>query len=122
MACHQKLWQSHEAGRRPLPHRRGPYLLDIQTYRYKGHSMSDPQKYRTKDEVLNSSSVTPFEHCAKVLQDNKWMTEAQLKEVDKESKPLWRRPSNLPKRVHFPEKHELYEDVYVTPDYPFVKD
>ena len=50
--------------------------------------MSDPQKYRTKDEVAEFQERDPIQHCAKVLQDNKWMTEAQLKEVDKEIKAI----------------------------------
>ena len=64
----------------------GPYLLDIQTYRYKGHSMSDPQKYRNKSEVEEYQERDPIAHCAKVITDNKWMTEAELKAVDKEVK------------------------------------
>ena len=100
----------------------GPYLLDIQTYRYKGHSMSDPQKYRTKSEVEEYLERDPIAHCAKVITDNKWMTEADLKAVDKEVKAQVEEAIQFAEESPLPEAHELYEDVYVTPNYPFVND
>ena len=100
----------------------GPYLLDIQTYRYKGHSMSDPQKYRTKSEVEEYLERDPIAHCAKVITDNKWMTEAELKAVDKEVKAQVEEAIQFAEESPLPEAHELYEDVYVTPNYPFVND
>ena len=54
----------------------GPYLLDIQTYRYKGHSMSDPQKYREKSEVEEFQQRDPIVHVSKVIVEQKWMTES----------------------------------------------
>ena len=53
----------------------GPTLLDIRTYRYKGHSMSDPQKYRTKDEVAEWMEQDPIEHCLRVINAQKWLSE-----------------------------------------------
>jgi pyruvate dehydrogenase E1 component alpha subunit len=100
----------------------GPYLLDIQTYRYKGHSMSDPQKYREKSEVEEFQKRDPIQHVAKVIQDQKWMTEAELKAIDKEVKAQVEEAIQFAEESPFPEAHELYEDVYVTPDYPFVND
>ena len=63
-----------------------PTLLDIQTYRFKGHSMSDPQKYRTKDEVASYVERDPIGHVRSVLLDNNWATEESLKAVEKEIK------------------------------------
>ena len=57
----------------------GPTLLNIETYRYKGHSMSDPQKYRTKDEVSEYQEKDPITYVKNVLLDNKWMTKRKLK-------------------------------------------
>ena len=96
--------------------------MDIQTYRYKGHSMSDPQKYRTKSEVEEYQERDPIAHCAKVITDNKWMTEAELKAVDKEVKAQVEEAIQFAEESPLPEAHELYEDVYVTPNYPFVND
>ena len=84
--------------------------------------MSDPQKYRTKDEVEEFQQRDPIAHCAKVLVEQGWMNEAQLKEVDKEVKAIVEDAITFAEESPLPEKHELYEDVYVTPDYPFVKD
>ena len=60
----------------------GPYLLDIKTYRYKGHSMSDPQKYRTKEEVEEYKKQDPIEGVRDVLLTKKWATEAELDAID----------------------------------------
>lgn len=100
----------------------GPYLLDIQTYRYKGHSMSDPQKYREKSEVEEFQQRDPIVHVAKVIVEQKWMTEAELKAIDKEVKAQVEEAIQFAEESPFPEAHELYEDVYVTPNYPFVND
>lgn len=98
----------------------GPTLLDIRTYRYKGHSMSDPQKYRTKEEVAEYQAQDPIEHCLKVIQDNKFLTEKEIKEiqdwVNKEVAESVEFAENSP----YPEAHELYEDVYKTEGYPFI--
>ena len=59
----------------------GPTLLDIRTYRYKGHSMSDPQKYRTKDEVGEWVDQDPIDHVLKVIKENKWLSDAKIKEI-----------------------------------------
>ena len=59
----------------------GPTLLDIRTYRYKGHSMSDPQKYRAKDEVAECMEQDPIEHCLRVINDQKWLSEIELADI-----------------------------------------
>jgi pyruvate dehydrogenase E1 component alpha subunit len=56
----------------------GPYLLEINTYRYRGHSMSDPQKYRTKEEVEEYKAQDPIEDIRAKLLTNKWATEEEL--------------------------------------------
>ncbi|MFN9111864.1 MAG: pyruvate dehydrogenase (acetyl-transferring) E1 component subunit alpha, partial [Bacteroidota bacterium] len=60
----------------------GPTLLEIKTYRYKGHSMSDPQKYRTKEEVEEYKERDPIEHCRKVLLENFKLKEAEIEVID----------------------------------------
>jgi pyruvate dehydrogenase E1 component alpha subunit len=99
----------------------GPTLLDIQTYRYKGHSMSDPQKYRTKEEVNAFQDRDPIEHVRGVLLAQGWATEAALKDVEQEVKDLVEECIRFAEESPLPEAHELYEDVYSDP-YPFVRD
>lgn len=100
----------------------GPTLLDIQTYRYKGHSMSDPQKYRTKEEVASYVERDPIEHVRNVILANKWMNESDLKAVEKEIKAQVEEAIQFAEESPLPDASELYEDVYVQNDYPFVND
>ena len=100
----------------------GPTLLNIETYRYKGHSMSDPQKYRTKDEVHEYQEKDPITHVKNVLLDNKWMTADEIKALEKEVKVKVEEAVKFAEESPLPEPHELYEDVYTQEDYPFVKD
>jgi len=100
----------------------GPTLLNIETYRYKGHSMSDPQKYRTKDEVSTFQDQDPVKYVRGVLLDQNWMTEAQLKAVEKKVKEVIEEAVKFAEESPKPDASELYKDVYVQEDYPFVKD
>ena len=100
----------------------GPTLLNIETYRYKGHSMSDPQKYRTKNEVSEYQEKDPITHVKNVLLNYKWMTEEEIKAVEKEVKAEVEEAVKFAEESPLPEPHELYEDVYTQEDYPFVKD
>jgi len=97
-------------------------LLDIQTYRFKGHSMSDPQKYRTKNEVASFVERDPIGHVRSVLLDNNWATEESLKALEKEIKAQVEEAIKFAEESPLPDPSELYEDVYVQTDYPFVKD
>jgi len=76
----------HEAFSRALAHCRagkGPYYLNIETYRYKGHSVSDPQKYRTKEEVEEYKKLDPIETTKATILKNKWATEEELDTIIK---------------------------------------
>jgi len=98
----------------------GPTLLDIRTYRYKGHSMSDPQKYRTKKEVEEWMSQDPIEHCLEVIKENKWMTEKEISDVEAWVKKEVEESIEFAENSPYPEAKELYEDVYQEPNYPFI--
>ena len=100
----------------------GPTLLNIETYRYKGHSMSDPQKYRTKDEVAEYQAKDPITHVKYVLREQKWMSEEEIKAVEKDVKKQVEEAVVFAEESPLPQPHELYEDVYTQEDYPFVKD
>jgi pyruvate dehydrogenase E1 component alpha subunit len=92
----------------------GPYILEFETYRYKGHSMSDPGKYRTKDEVesyrLNND---PLSNCERDLLDHKICTEDDLKAIEKEVKDLLKEAIDFCDASPEPGEHELYTDVLI---------
>jgi len=100
----------------------GPTLLDIKTYRYKGHSMSDPQKYRTKEEVAEYQDQDPIEHVLRQIRENKWMTEAEIEAVEAEVKITIEEAVKFAEESPLPAAEELYIDVYTQTDYPYVKD
>ncbi len=98
----------------------GPTLLDIRTYRYKGHSMSDPQKYRTKEEVSEWMEQDPIEHCLRMIQSNKWLTEKQIQEIDEWVKKEVDESVAFAESSPYPSPDELYKDVYMQSDYPYI--
>ncbi|MFT4770471.1 MAG: pyruvate dehydrogenase E1 component alpha subunit [Cryomorphaceae bacterium] len=115
----------HEAFAKSAEHARkgdGPYLLEMKTYRYKGHSMSDPQKYRTKEEVEEYKGRDPLMIVKEVIQKNKWMTDSQLDELDKKTKAEVEACVKFAEESPDPKPEELYEDVYTQEDYPYVKE
>lgn len=115
---HNAIEEAADRGRRGD----GPTLLDIRTYRYKGHSMSDPQKYRTKDEVADWQKQDPIEHCKAVIEEHKWMTEKEFDEVASWVKKEVEESVEFAENSPYPEGKELYEDVYQEPDYPYIKE
>jgi len=100
----------------------GPTLLDIQTYRYKGHSMSDPQKYRSKEEVAEYQQKDPIEYVMTKIRSNKWMTEEELEAVDQGTKQVVEDSVKFAEESPLPTADELYKDVYMQDDYPYVND
>lgn len=100
----------------------GPTLLDIQTYRYKGHSMSDPQNYRSKVELSEYKEKDPITYVRNVILSHGWSTEEEVKEVERTVKAEVEASIEFAENSPYPERHELYEDVYKTENYPFVKD
>ncbi|MCE3294467.1 MAG: pyruvate dehydrogenase (acetyl-transferring) component, alpha subunit [Crocinitomicaceae bacterium] len=98
----------------------GPTLLDIRTYRYKGHSMSDPQKYRSKEEVSEWMEQDPIEHCLRMIQSNKWLSEKEITGIQDWVKNEVEESVTFAENSPYPEAHELYEDVYMQADYPYI--
>lgn len=98
----------------------GPTLLDIRTYRYKGHSMSDPQKYRTKDEVADWMEQDPIQHCLNVIQENDWMSDKEITAVQDWVKNEVAECVEFAENSPYPEGKELYEDVYKEENYPYI--
>jgi pyruvate dehydrogenase E1 component alpha subunit len=100
----------------------GPTLLDIRTYRYKGHSMSDPQKYRSKEEVTEWIEQDPILHVLNVIKDNKWLKDTEITEIDEWVKNEVKESVEFAENSPYPEAKELYEDVYTQKDYPYIKE
>ena len=100
----------------------GPTLLEIKTYRYKGHSMSDPQKYRTKEEVEEYKERDPIEHCRKVLLENFQLKEEDIEVIDERVKAEVDECVRFSEESPWPSDDELLKDVYIQEDYPFVMD
>jgi len=100
----------------------GPTLLDIRTYRYKGHSMSDPQKYRSKEEVNQWMEKDPIEHCLEVITNNKWLSKKEVEEIEAWVKKEVDESVEFAENSPYPEAHEIYEDVYTQQDYPYIKE
>ncbi|MCX6291436.1 MAG: pyruvate dehydrogenase (acetyl-transferring) E1 component subunit alpha [Bacteroidetes bacterium] len=99
---------------------KGPSLLEINTYRYKGHSMSDPAKYRTKEEVESYKAKDPVEMVLKTIREKKLATETQLEEIDLRIKKIVEDSVQFAEESPYPDASELYKDVYVQEDYPYI--
>lgn len=98
----------------------GPTLLEMNTYRYKGHSMSDPAKYRSKDEVEEYKSKDPIEHCRNMILKNKWLSEDEIDAINKKVNDIVEESVRFAEESPYPDPSELYKDVYVQEDYPYI--
>ena len=107
-----------DAGERAVKHARsgdGPYILEIKTYRYRGHSMSDPAKYRTREEVQKMRDERdPIEQVRNILLENKYASEDDLKAIDKEIKKIVNDSAEFAKTSPEPAPEELWTDIYAT--------
>jgi pyruvate dehydrogenase E1 component alpha subunit len=100
----------------------GPTLLEFRTYRYKGHSMSDPAKYRTKEEVEAYKRRDPIEQVKLSMQKYKFGDEAYFDEIEKKIKAEVAECVKFAEESDYPNPDEIYKDVYMQADYPFIKD
>jgi pyruvate dehydrogenase E1 component alpha subunit len=115
----------HEAVSRAAERARkgdGPTFLEFRTYRYRGHSMSDPQKYRSKEEVEEYKHRDPIEQIRAVILESKIATAEELEAIDKKVKEIVAESVQFAEESDFPDPQEAYTDVYVENDYPFVMD
>ncbi|MCK6648379.1 MAG: pyruvate dehydrogenase (acetyl-transferring) E1 component subunit alpha [Bacteroidia bacterium] len=113
----------HEAIEEAVAHARkgnGPTLLEMKTYRYKGHSMSDAQTYRTKDEVKEYQAQDPIEKVLATIKKNKWATDADIEAIEKRVDDIVAESVQFGEESPYPTADELYKDVYVQDDYPYI--
>ena len=104
------------AGEKAVKHCRagkGPYILEVMTYRYRGHSMSDPAKYRTRDEVQKMREERDaIEAVRKRILDTDKKAEDELKAIDKEIKEIVNTAADYSKESPEPAPSELWTNIY----------
>ncbi len=115
----------HEAVSRAAERARkgeGPTFLEFKTYRYRGHSMSDPQKYRTKEEVAEWKMRDPIELIKDRILTNRIATQEELDAIDERVKKQVDEAVKFAEESPWPKPEEAFEDIYVQADYPFLRE
>jgi pyruvate dehydrogenase E1 component alpha subunit len=115
----------HEAIERAVKRARekgGPTLLEMKTYRYKGHSVSDPQKYRTKEELEEYRGKDPILTVKKTILDEKYATEEELVAIDERINDMIEESVKFAEESPWPAEDEVLKDVYLDEHYPFIVD
>lgn len=115
---HNALLEAAERARKGA----GPTYLNIMTYRYKGHSMSDPQKYRTKEEVAKYQDIDPLTTTLNTILKNKYANQKWADEIEDKVNKIVQESVDFSENSPWPNDDELYKDIYVQEDYPFMKD
>jgi pyruvate dehydrogenase E1 component alpha subunit len=100
----------------------GPTLIEIKTYRYKGHSISDPQKYRTKEEVEDYRGKDPIQQVLQTIHENQFATAADIEAINQRVDAMVAASVQFAEESPWPDDSEVLKDVYVDPHYPFITD
>jgi len=101
---------------------KGPYYLEIKTYRYRGHSVSDPGKYRTKEELNSFKDRDPITETEELIISKKLATQAEVDAIKDKIKVEIADAVDFAEKSDYPLASELYDDNYVQKDYPFIMD
>jgi pyruvate dehydrogenase E1 component alpha subunit len=115
----------HEAVSRAVKRARegdGPTLLELKTYRYKGHSISDPQKYRTKEEVEEYKDKDPITQVLKTIKEHKLAADKEIEAINGRVDEIVTGSVKFAEESPWPDDSEVLKDVYVDPHYPFITD
>ena len=99
----------------------GSLFLEVKTYRYRGHSMSDPQKYRTKEEVAKYQEHDPIGRLEQVLRDKKVLDDAKAAAINDEIHNLVEKAHAEADAAPFPPSEDIWKDVYAQPYGPYLK-
>ena len=99
----------------------GPTFLEAKTYRYKGHSMSDAQHYRTKDEVKEYQKIDPINTTLEYIRHNNCASDKEIEAINEEVKKTIADAVKYAEESPFPVIQDLYDSVYEQEDYPFIK-
>jgi pyruvate dehydrogenase E1 component alpha subunit len=99
----------------------GPSLLEMKTYRYRGHSMSDAQKYRTKEEVEEYRKIDPITQVKDIIIQNNYASDLEILDMDNRVKQRVLECQKFAEESPFPEINVMYDAVYEQENYPFLK-
>ncbi|HTO14273.1 MAG TPA: pyruvate dehydrogenase (acetyl-transferring) E1 component subunit alpha [Edaphocola sp.] len=100
----------------------GPTFLEVRTYRYRGHSMSDPAKYRTKEEEAEYKEQDPINFVLNKIKEGNMATEEEITAINNKVKKEVDECVKFAEESPWPDDSELYKDIYVQEDYPFITD
>ena len=100
----------------------GPTLLEVKTYRYKGHSMSDPAKYRSKEETEEYKLQDPVETTLRKLKEEYKVPDKDIEVINERVKTQVDESVKFAEESPWPDDSEVYKDVYAQQDYPFITD
>jgi pyruvate dehydrogenase E1 component alpha subunit len=100
----------------------GPTLIELKTYRYKGHSVSDPQKYRSKEEVDEYKSQDPINKVSHSILENNFATQDELNAIDAKIANVVEECVKFAEESPWPDDSEVLKDVYMDANYPFETD
>jgi pyruvate dehydrogenase E1 component alpha subunit len=100
----------------------GPTLLEIKTYRYKGHSISDPQKYRTKEEVDEYKQRDPIQQVLQTILTKKYATQEEIDVINRRVNDTVAGSVKFAEESPWPDDSEVLKDVYIDQHYPFITD
>lgn len=115
----------HQAMERAVKRARekgGPTFLEIKTYRYRGHSMSDPAKYRTKEEEAEYKEQDPIKKVLRTIEENSFATSEEIEAINEKVKKEVDECVKFAEESPWPDDNELYKDIYVQEDYPYITD
>jgi len=118
MAVHEEMSKAAEHIRSG----KGPVFLELKTYRYQGHSISDPGKYRSKEEVEEMKEQDPIARLQAYMMSNNLCTDAELDQIDERVKAQVQESVDFAENSPYPDAAALYQDVYAEPGYPYIMD
>ncbi|BAV94333.1 pyruvate dehydrogenase E1 component alpha subunit [Ichthyobacterium seriolicida] len=98
----------------------GPSLIEAKTYRYKGHSMSDAQHYRTKEELIEYQKIDPINQVLEVIKTKKYASDKDIESIQEKVKGIVSECVDFAEKSNFPDSSKLYDYVYEQKDYPFL--
>ncbi len=115
---HEAIYEACERARKG----EGPTFLEIKTYRYRGHSMSDPASYRTKEEVADYKTKDPIETTKATILSKKFATEQELDAIEEEIIEMVNKSVEFAENSPYPDASLLFKHNYVEDNYPYIMD